>query len=141
MENWKRNMIEFLNKEELILFFGWNKILREWISEWSDFMSIVKIGDILIESNNLRITISLSNGIEQEICLFYSFNYDEFENEYEQILKIEYTSNYDPEQNLYTNEEEEITRKTDPIQEKEFVLSYINILFINFYTKYNHLEF
>ena len=141
MENWKRNMIEFLNKEELILFFGWNKLLREWISEWSDFMSIVKIGDILIESNNLRITISLSNGIEQEICLFYSFNYDEFDNQSEQILKIEYTSNYDPEQNLYTNEEEEITRKTDPIQEKEFVLSYINILFINFYTKYNHLEF
>lgn len=140
MENWKRNMIEFLNKEELILFFGWNKLLREWISEWSNFMSIVKIGNILIESNNLKITISLSNGIEQEICLMYSFNYDEFENQYEQILKIEYTSNYNPEQNIYTNVEEEITRKTDPIQEKEFVLSYINILFINFYTKYNHLE-
>jgi hypothetical protein len=140
MDNWKRNMIEFLNKEELILFFGWNKLLREWISEWSNFMSIVKIGNILIESNNLKITISLSNGIEQEICLMYSFNYDEFENQYEQILKIEYTSNYNPEQNIYTNVEEEITRKTDPIQEKEFVLSYINILFINFYTKYNHLE-
>jgi len=140
MDNWKRNMIEFLNKEELILFFGWNKLLREWISEWSNFMSIVKIGNILIESNNLKITISLSNGIEQEICLMYSFNYDEFENQYEQILKIEYTSNYNPEQNIYTNVEEELTRKTDPIQEKEFVLSYINILFINFYTKYNHLE-
>ena len=140
MENWKRNMLEFLNKEELILYFGWNKLLREWISEWSNFMSIVKIGNILIESNNLKITISLSNGIEQEICLMYSFNYDEFENQYEQILKIEYTSNYNPEQNIYTNVEEEITRETDPIQEKEFVLSYINILFINFYTKYNHLE-
>ena len=140
MENWKRNMLEFLNKEELILYFGWNKLLREWISEWSNFMSIVKIGNILIESNNLKITISLSNGIEQEICLMYSFNYDEFENQYEQILKIEYTSNYNPEQNIYTNVEEELTRKTDPIQEKEFVLSYINILFINFYTKYNHLE-
>lgn len=139
MENWKRNMIEFLNNEELILFFGWNKLLKEWISEWSDFMSIVKIGDILIESNNLKITISLSNGIQQEICLMYSFNYDEFENQSEQILKIEYTSNYNPEQNIYTNVEEEISRKTDPIQEKEFVLSYLNILFINYYTKYNHL--
>ena len=139
MENWKRNMIEFLNNEELILFFGWNKLLKEWISEWSDFMSIVKIGDILIESNNLKITISLSNGIQQEICLMYSFNYDEFENQSEQILKIEYTSNYNSEQNIYTNVEEEISRKTDPIHEKEFVLSYINILFINYYTKYNHL--
>ena len=139
MENWKRNMIEFLNNEELILFFGWNKLLKEWISEWSDFMSIVKIGDILIESNNLKITISLSNGIQQEICLMYSFNYDEFENQSEQILKIEYTSNYNPEQNIYTNVEEEISRKTDPIQEKEFVLSYLNILFINYYTKHNHL--
>lgn len=139
MENWKRNMIEFLNNEELILFFGWNKLLKEWISEWSDFMSIVKIGDILIESNNLKITISLSNGIQQEICLMYSFNYDEFENQSEQILKIEYTSNYNSEQNIYTNVEEEISRKTDPIQEKEFVLSYLNILFINYYTKYNHL--
>ena len=139
MENWKRNMIEFLNNEELILFFGWNKLLKEWISEWSDFMSIVKIGDILIESNNLKITISLSNGIQQEIYLIYSFNYDEFENQSEQILKIEYTSNYNSEQNIYTNVEEEISRKTDPIQEKEFVLSYLNILFINYYTKYNHL--
>lgn len=139
MENWKRNMIEFLNNEELILFFGWNKLLKEWISEWSDFMSIVKIGDILIESNNLKITISLSNGIQQEICLMYSFNYDEFENQSEQILKIEYTSNYNSEQNIYTNVEEEISRKTDPIQEKEFVLSYLNILFINYYTKHNHL--
>jgi len=139
MENWKRNMIEFLNNEELILFFGWNKLLKEWISEWSDFMSIVKIGDILIESNNLKITISLSNGIQQEIYLIYSFNYDEFENQSEQILKIEYTSNYNSEQNIYTNVEEEISRKTDPIHEKEFVLSYINILFINYYTKYNHL--
>jgi hypothetical protein len=139
MENWKRNMIEFLNNEELILFFGWNKLLKEWISEWSDFMSIVKIGDILIGSNNLKITISLSNGIQQEIYLIYSFNYDEFENQSEQILKIEYTSNYNSEQNIYTNVEEEISRKTDPIHEKEFVLSYINILFINYYTKYNHL--
>jgi hypothetical protein len=139
MENWKRNMIEFLNNEELILFFGWNKLLKEWISEWSDFMSIVKIGDILIESNNLKITISLSNGIQQEIYLIYSFNYDEYENQSEQILKIEYTSNYNSEQNIYTNVEEEISRKTDPIHEKEFVLSYINILFINYYTKYNHL--
>jgi hypothetical protein len=139
MENWKRNMIEFLNNEELILFFGWNKLLKEWISEWSDFMSIVKIGDILIESNNLKITISLSNGIQQEIYLIYSFNYDEFENQSEQILKIEYTSNYNSEQNIYTNVEEEISRKTDPIHEKEFVLSYLNILFINYYTKYNHL--
>jgi hypothetical protein len=106
MENWKRNMIEFLNNEELILFFGWNKLLKEWISEWSDFMSIVKIGDILIESNNLKITISLSNGIQQEICLMYSFNYDEFENQSEQILKIEYTSNYNSEQNIYTTVEE-----------------------------------
>ena len=58
---------------------------------------------------------------------------------YDQILWIEYTLHYDHQTETYTNTIEEISRKTDPIHEKEFVLSYLNILFINYYTKYNHL--
>jgi hypothetical protein len=34
MENWKRNMIEFLNKEELILYYGWNRLLKKWDILW-----------------------------------------------------------------------------------------------------------
>ena len=139
MENWKRNMIDFLNKEELILYYGWNRLLRKWISEWGDFMGVVQIGIIKIESTDLTINMILSNGIEQEISMLYKINYDDRGNKSDQVLNIEYTSNYNPEQNSYETTTEEISRKTDPIHEKEFVLSYLNILFINYYTKYNHL--
>ncbi len=139
MENWKRNMIDFLNKEELILYYGWNRLLKEWISEWVDFMGVVHIGIIKIESTELKINMILSNRIEQEISMFYTINYDGMGNKSDQVLNIEYTSNYNLDQNNYETTTEEISRKTDPIYEKEFVLSYLNILFINYYTKYNHL--
>ena len=71
--------------------------------------------------------------------MFYTINYDGMGNKSDQVLNIEYTSNYNLDQNNYETTTEEISRKTDPIYEKEFVLSYMNILFINYYTKYNHL--
>jgi hypothetical protein len=139
MENWKRNLIDFLNKEELILYFGWNRLLKKWISEWGDFMDVVQIGIIKIESTDLTINMILSNRIEQEISMFYTINYEGMGNKSDQVLNIEYTSNYNLAQNSYETTTEEISRKTNPIHENEFVLSYLNILYINYYTKYNHL--
>ena len=139
MENWKRNILEFLHKEELILYIGWNKLLEEWVEEWGDFMGQIKLGNIQINNNGKDIEISLSNDIEQTISLYYFLKFDEKTALYDQILWIEYTLHYDHQTEKYTNTIEEISRKTDPIHEKEFVLSYLNILFINYYTKYNHL--
>jgi hypothetical protein len=91
MENWKRNILEFLHKEELILYIGWNKLLEEWVEEWGDFMGQIKLGNIQINNNGKDIEISLSNDIEQTISLYYFLKFDEQTALYDQILWIEYT--------------------------------------------------
>jgi hypothetical protein len=103
------------------------------------FMGVVQIGIIKIESTDLTINMILSNRIEQEISMFYTINYEGMGNKSDQVLNIEYTSNYNLAQNSYETTTEEISRETNPIHENEFVLSYLNILYINYYTKYNHL--